>query len=63
MGPGSQVNIPSFMCMERQIILFSSRCILVAKMDDFWDMHTEKKDSNFPVPSRDVSNQTLPGRE
>jgi hypothetical protein len=52
MGPGSQVNIPSFMCMERQVILFSSRRILVTKMDDFWDMYTEKKVSKFPGENR-----------
>ncbi len=45
MGPGSQVNkIYLPLCVwKRQVILFSSRCILVAKMDDFWDMYTEKK--------------------
>ncbi len=26
-------------------------------------LHTVKKVSDFPVPSRDVTNQTLPGRE
>jgi len=25
--------------------------------------YTVKKDSDFPIPSRDVTNQTLPGRE
>ena len=29
---------------------------------EYWDC-TVKKVSDFPVPSRDVTNQTLPGRE
>ncbi len=29
----------------------------------FFPVHCKKKVGDFPVPSRDVTNQTLPGRE
>ncbi len=29
----------------------------------FFTMHCKKKDRDIPIPSRDVTNQTLPGRQ
>ncbi len=35
----------------------------VPRLRGEWGIHCKKKVSGFPVPSRDVTNQTLPGRD
>ncbi len=43
--------------------IFKSCKVKISSPDLFRSSYTVKKISRFPVPSRDVTNQTLPGRE